>query len=52
LTHGGSAWLSRVTTAEGSLRPLFAAFYDLPAVRWMKSRMFRFEIAETINVPW
>ncbi|HUD46469.1 MAG TPA: glycosyltransferase family 2 protein [Candidatus Baltobacteraceae bacterium] len=30
---------------------LFASFYDLLAVRWMKSRMFGFQIAETINAP-
>jgi dolichol-phosphate mannosyltransferase len=28
---------------------LFASFYDLLAVRWMKKRMFRFEVAERIN---
>ena len=28
---------------------LFASFYDLLAVRWMKRRMFRFQIAERIN---
>jgi len=28
---------------------LFASFYDLLAVRWMKKRMFRYQIAETIN---
>jgi glycosyltransferase involved in cell wall biosynthesis len=28
---------------------LFASFYDLLAVRWMKRRMFRYEIAERIN---
>ncbi|HEX3988511.1 MAG TPA: glycosyltransferase family 2 protein [Verrucomicrobiae bacterium] len=28
---------------------LFASSYDLFAVRWMKSRMFRFQIAETVN---
>ena len=28
---------------------LFASFYDLLAVRWMKSRMFRYQIAEKIN---
>jgi len=27
---------------------LFASFYDLLAVRWMKKRMFRYEIAERI----
>ena len=30
---------------------LFASFYDLLAVRWMKQRMFRYKIAETINDP-
>jgi len=28
---------------------LFASFYDLLAVRWMKKRMFRFVVAEKIN---
>jgi dolichol-phosphate mannosyltransferase len=28
---------------------LFASFYDLLAVRWMKRRMFRYQIAEKIN---
>jgi glycosyltransferase involved in cell wall biosynthesis len=28
---------------------LFASFYDLLAVRWMKKRMFRYEIAEKLN---
>jgi glycosyltransferase involved in cell wall biosynthesis len=28
---------------------LFASFYDLLAVRWMKRRMFRFQIGEKIN---
>ena len=28
---------------------LFASFYDLLAVRWMKKRMFRIEIAERMN---
>ena len=28
---------------------LFASFYDLLAVRWMKKRMFRYRIDETIN---
>ena len=27
---------------------LFASFYDLLAVRWMKQRMFRYEIAELL----
>ena len=28
---------------------LFASFYDLLAVRWMKKRMFKYEVAEKIN---
>ena len=28
---------------------LFASFYDLLAVRWMKKRMFRYQIVEKIN---
>jgi glycosyltransferase involved in cell wall biosynthesis len=28
---------------------LFASFYDLLAVRWMKRRMFKYKIAETLN---
>ncbi|MGA9780170.1 MAG: glycosyltransferase family 2 protein [Verrucomicrobiia bacterium] len=28
---------------------LFASFYDLLAVRWMKKRMFKYQIAERIN---
>ncbi|HLP78326.1 MAG TPA: glycosyltransferase family 2 protein [Candidatus Paceibacterota bacterium] len=28
---------------------LFASFYDLLAVRWMKKRMFRYRIAERVN---
>lgn len=28
---------------------LFASFYDLLAVRWMKKRMFRYTIAEKVN---
>ncbi|MDB6053040.1 MAG: hypothetical protein JWN25_563 [Verrucomicrobiales bacterium] len=28
---------------------LFASFYDLLAVRWMKKRMFRYQVAEKIN---
>jgi dolichol-phosphate mannosyltransferase len=30
---------------------IFATSYDLFAVRWMKSRMFSFQIAETVNAP-
>jgi len=28
---------------------LFASFYDLLAVRWMKKRMFKYQIAERVN---
>jgi glycosyltransferase involved in cell wall biosynthesis len=28
---------------------LFASFYDLLAVRWMKKRMFKYQVAERIN---
>jgi dolichol-phosphate mannosyltransferase len=28
---------------------LFASFYDLLAVRWMKKRMFRFKVADRVN---
>jgi glycosyltransferase involved in cell wall biosynthesis len=28
---------------------LFASFYDLLAVRWMKQRMFRYQVAERVN---
>ena len=28
---------------------LFSSFYDLLAVRWMKKRMFRYQIAERVN---
>jgi len=28
---------------------LFASFYDLLAVRWMKKRMFKYKIAEKVN---
>jgi glycosyltransferase involved in cell wall biosynthesis len=30
---------------------LFASFYDLLAVRWMKKRMFRIDLEEQINKP-
>ncbi|MEO6183483.1 MAG: glycosyltransferase family 2 protein [Verrucomicrobiota bacterium] len=36
-------------TNYGIWNRLFASFYDLLAVRWMKNRMFRFTIAERIN---
>jgi glycosyltransferase involved in cell wall biosynthesis len=35
-------------THYGISNRLFASFYDLLAVRWMKRRMFRYEIAERI----
>lgn len=37
------------TSNYGVWNRLFASFYDLLAVRWMKKRMFRFRIAERIN---
>ncbi len=36
-------------TNYGVWNRLFASFYDLLAVRWMKKRMFRYEIAERLN---
>ena len=36
-------------THYGVWNRLFASFYDLLAVRWMKKRMFRYEIAERVN---
>ncbi len=36
-------------THYGVWNRLFASFYDLLAVRWMKKRMFRYQIAERIN---
>ena len=36
-------------TNYGVWNRLFASFYDLLAVRWMKSRFVRYKIAETIN---
>jgi hypothetical protein len=36
-------------THYGVWNRLFASFYDLLAVRWMKKRMFRCEVAERIN---
>jgi hypothetical protein len=36
-------------THYGVWNRLFASFYDLLAVRWMKKRMFRWDIAEKIN---
>jgi glycosyltransferase involved in cell wall biosynthesis len=36
-------------THYGVWNRLFASFYDLLAVRWMKKRMFRFEVGERIN---
>jgi hypothetical protein len=34
-------------THYGVWNRLFASFYDLLAVRWMKSRMFRYKVEET-----
>jgi dolichol-phosphate mannosyltransferase len=36
-------------THYGIWNRMFASLYDLLAVRWMKKRMFRYEIAERIN---
>jgi dolichol-phosphate mannosyltransferase len=36
-------------THYGVWNRLFASFYDLLAVRWMKRRMFRYQIAERLN---
>ena len=36
-------------THYGVWNRLFASFYDLLAVRWMKKRMFRYEIEEKLN---
>jgi hypothetical protein len=30
---------------------VFASAYDLLAVRWMQKRMFRYQIAERVNLP-
>lgn len=36
-------------THYGVWNRLFASFYDLLAVRWMKRRMFRYQVAERLN---
>jgi dolichol-phosphate mannosyltransferase len=36
-------------THYGVWNRLFASFYDLLAVRWMKKRMFKYQVAEKIN---
>ncbi len=36
-------------THYGVWNRIFASFYDLLAVRWMKKRMFRYQIAERVN---
>jgi len=36
-------------TKYGVWNRLFASFYDLLAVRWMKKRMFKFQVAERLN---
>ena len=40
----------RGRTHYGVWNRLFASFYDLLAVRWMKKRMLRYEIAEWLNL--
>jgi dolichol-phosphate mannosyltransferase len=37
-------------THYGVWNRLFASFYDLLAVRWMKKRMFRYQIVERLNL--
>ena len=37
------------STHYGVWNRLFASFYDLLAVRWMKQRMFKYKIAERLN---
>jgi dolichol-phosphate mannosyltransferase len=39
------------TTHYGVWNRLFASFCDLLVVRWMKRRMFRYEISERVNCP-
>lgn len=39
------------TAHYGVWNRLFASFYDLLAVRWMKVRMFQFRVAETTDTP-
>jgi glycosyltransferase involved in cell wall biosynthesis len=36
-------------THYGVWNRLFASFYDLLAVRWMKKRMFRYQVTERVN---
>jgi hypothetical protein len=36
-------------TNYGVWNRVFATFYDLIAVRWMKKRMFKYDIAEKVN---
>jgi hypothetical protein len=36
-------------TNYGVWNRLFASSYDLLAVRWMKKRLIRYKVAETIN---
>lgn len=38
------------TSHYGVWNRAFAAFYDLFAVRWMQKRMFRFSVAERVNM--
>lgn len=39
------------TSNYGVWNRLFASFYDLLAVRWMKKRMIRFKVADRVNFP-
>lgn len=38
-------------THYGIFNRLFSSFYDLLVVRWMKKRMRKYQIAETVNFP-
>lgn len=38
-------------THYGIFNRLFSSFYDLLVVRWMKKRMFKYKIVETLNSP-
>ena len=48
--NGGSNTYSPLTVLNyGVWNRLFASFYDLLAVRWIKQRMFKYRVSETIN---
>jgi len=39
----------RLGLLQGIGNRLFASFYDLIAVRWMKKRMFRYKVSDSVN---